>query len=304
MTSLLFRNQFCRLWKELLFSSGKYPQFNIPNLGGILVTSRPEIISLLGIPHYAVPAEGEDLEKLEGELKQAQEELAQEPANPERQVMHGRRLAYLWRYHESIAAYTEALTQHSDYAPLYRHRGHRHISIRRFGPAARDLATANRLQAGDFDILYHLGLAYWLQGKYDDARLAYEEYLPLCTDDDQRIPLTYWLTMTYLRLAMKQQADQLLATVGEPTVKEDSVYYFNILRLFRGDVTEADIFEFMKENDLAAGTIGYGLGLWHLFAGRQEQAMQCFDTVLAGKYWPAFGFIAAEVEKAQLEGLL
>lgn len=266
---------------------------------------RPEIISLLGIPYYAEPAEGEALEKLEKELLEAEAALAEAPDDPEAKVMLGRRLAYLWRYHESIASYTQSLADHPDFAPLYRHRGHRYISIRRFGAAARDLAHANRLHPNDFDILYHLGLARWLQGDYQGAKKAYEAYLPLCENDDQRVPLSYWLYSTLRRLDLDTEAAEILNSLGDDlNIKEDSVYYFNIMRLFRGELTEEDIYELMKENDLAAGTIGYGLGLWHLFANRKEDASLAFQSVLKGKYWPAFGFIAAEVEIARLDGLL
>ena len=266
---------------------------------------RPEIISLLGIPYFADPAEGEALEKLRKELTEAEETLSAAPDDPENKVMVGRRLAYLWRYHESIASYTRSLENHPDFAPLYRHRGHRYISIRRFGAASRDLAHADRLQPGDFDILYHLGLARWLQGDYEGARKAYEEYLPLCTNDDQRVPLSYWMYSTLRRLKLNDKAAKILDELGDDLdIKDDSVYYFNILRLFRGELTAEDIFELMKENDLAAGTIGYGLGLWHLFANRKEEAIRSFQSVLQGKYWPAFGFIASEVEIARLEGLL
>ncbi len=266
---------------------------------------RPEIISILGTPYYAEPALGDELATLQANLAEAQTALAQNPDDPENKVMLGRRLAYLWRYHESIAAYTQALQEHPDFAPLYRHRGHRYISIRRFGAAARDLSQANELNPGDFDILYHLGLARWLQGDFPGARAAYEEYLPLYTNDDQRIPLSYWLYMTLLRLNCTEEAQQFLDSVGsDPDIKEDSVYYFNTLRLFRGELKETDIHELMKENDLAAGTIGYGLGLWHLFHGRTDEAYSRFHAVLGGKYWPAFGFIASEVEIARLEGIL
>lgn len=269
----------------------------------ITVSERPEIISLLGIPHYAVPAEGEALAKLEQDLVEAEAALAAAPDDAGCLMMHGRRLAYLWRYHEAIAVYTGALTRYSEEAALYRHRGHRYISVRRFGPAVRDLARANELKPDDFDILYHLGLARWLQGNYAGARQAYEAYLPLCENEDQQIPLTYWLYMTLRRLGCDTEAADLLAGAGDPDVKDDSVFYLNNLRLFRGDRTEGEIRELMKESDLAAGTLGYGLGCWYLLAGRDKAAEKCFKEVLEGKYWPAFGFIAAEVETARLAGL-
>ena len=97
----------------------------------------------------------------------------------------GRRTAYLWRYEEAIEIYTRGLTAHPDDPRLWRHRGHRYISTRRFDLAVRDLEQAARLAAANpdriepdglpnsygiptgtmrFNIYYHLGLATSSEG--------------------------------------------------------------------------------------------------------------------------------------------
>ena len=43
-------------------------------------------------------------------------------------------------------------------------------------------------------------------------------------------------------------------------------------------------------------THGYGIGNWHLYNGRKEEAKAMFETIVATSFWPAFGFIAAEAE--------
>jgi tetratricopeptide (TPR) repeat protein len=263
----------------------------------------PEIISLLGIPHYARPATGEDLQRLERELDEAVAALEEDPQDVTRHIMHGRRLAYLWRYHKAIAVYSEALTSFGESASLYRHRGHRYISVRRFGPAVRDLRRAYALQPHDFDICYHLGLARWLLGDYAGAREAYQGFMPKCSDHEERVALSYWLYMSVRRLGMREEAARILEAAGSPDVDENK-HYLDLLRLFRGEVNEADIHELMSESPLAAGTLGFGLGCWHLFEGRPEEAAECFVEVVGGKYWPAFGFIAAETELARLQEML
>ena len=263
------------------------------------MSDRPEIVSLLGVPCYARPATGADLVKLEEELQAARNDAALNPAGLEARILLGRRLAYLWRYCEAIAIYTAALEDAGACAALYRHRGHRYISVRRFGPAAADLAQANRLQPGDFDIVYHLGLARWLLGDFTGARAAYESFLPICSDDEQRVAMTYWLHLTLARLGEGAGAAELAAGIGTVQVVEN-IHYYDLLRLFRGDKTEDDILTMSRENSLAAGTLGFGLGCWHLAAGRRLEAMAQFEVVVAGKYWPSFGFIAAETELARL----
>jgi tetratricopeptide (TPR) repeat protein len=184
-----------------------------------------------------------------------------------------------------------------------RHRGHRFISVRRYGPAARDLARADELRPRDFDICYHLGLARWLLGDYAGARRAYESCLPHCADDESRVALTYWLALAAWRLGDTAAVERLLADVGSPAVSENR-HYLDVLSLIRGERREADIRELARENALAAGTLGFGLGLWHYLSGRLEQAAQDYVEVVAGSYWPAFGFIAAETELARLQGML
>jgi hypothetical protein len=49
-------------------------------------------------------------------------------------------------------------------------------------------------------------------------------------------------------------------------------------------------------DDLQVATLGYGIANWILIQGDMDGAMAQFRRVVAGAYWPAFGFIAAEAE--------
>ena len=55
-----------------------------------------------------------------------------------------------------------------------------------------------------------------------------------------------------------------------------------------------------KATDLEIATVGYGLGNWHFYNGDRARAEEYFRRIVAGKYWPAFGFIASEAELARL----
>ncbi len=268
------------------------------------MSERPEMISLLGTAHYARPAKGEELARLQRDLTRAETVLAEDSDELEAHVMFGRRLSYLWRYHEAIAVYSDALDCFGDNASLYRHRGHRYLSIRRFGPAARDMARAFELDPEDFEICYHLGLARWLLGDWDGAREIYEDFLPKCEDPEQQVAMSYWLYMTLRRLDEQEEAEALLEKIGTPDGVTENVNYLDLLRLFRGDIDEAEILELAKEGPLPAGTLGFGLGCRYLFEGDLDRASECFVTVTRGPYWPAFGFIAGEVELARLRGML
>ncbi|MFO8060253.1 MAG: tetratricopeptide repeat protein [Bacillota bacterium] len=268
------------------------------------MSQRPEIISLLGTAHYDRPATGEELSRLERDLAEALTALGEEPDRVESHVMYGRRLAYLWRYCEAIAVFSDALDRFGDDASLYRHRGHRYISVRRFGPAVRDLGRAFELEPEDFDICYHLGLARWFLGDWAGAREVYRGFLPRCEDAEQQVAMGYWLYMTLRRLDQDAEAKAVLDELGTPEGVSESASYLDLLRLFRGDLIESDILKSARENPLAASTLGFGLGCRYLFEGCPDEASECFLTVTRGSHWPAFGFIGAEVELARLRGML
>ncbi|MBM3298243.1 MAG: hypothetical protein FJY83_11690, partial [Candidatus Aminicenantes bacterium] len=115
--------------------------FAAPSAGtdGQETSSKPEAVSLLGRPLYATPASGEELAKLEKELADARASRRARPNDPEALIALGRRLAALWRYNEAIEVYTNGIMRWSNNAMLFRHRGHRFISIREFEKAVLDL---------------------------------------------------------------------------------------------------------------------------------------------------------------------
>ena len=116
-------------------------------------------------------------------FEQARTEFEANPKDVEALIWYGRRTAYLGRYRQAIAIYTEGIKNFPQDAHLYRHRGHRYISIRNYEAAIADLEKAASLIQGTSDqiepdgmpnaqniplsslhsnVWYHLGLAYYL----------------------------------------------------------------------------------------------------------------------------------------------
>jgi len=261
----------------------------------------PEVVSLLGKKLYAAPAEGEELAKLQATLGEAIRTVEADPDNVEAIIGYGRALAGLWRYHEAIEVYSKGIMAHPDEAMLYRHRGHRYISIREFGKAATDLAKAAALNDKDFDIWYHLGLAHYLRGDFDKARAAYESCLKVTADDDSRIAISNWLYATLRRLGQKKDAAKILEGINEDMKVEENTSYHNLLLFFKGLKTEDEILNWAENSELDAATVGYGIGCWQLYGGQKEKARGFFEKIVTGRYWPAFGFIAAEAELARMK---
>jgi len=261
---------------------------------------KPEVISLLGQKLYATPAEGEELVKLQNELREAIKKVEADPENPEHLIMYGRRLAYLWRYHEAIDIYTRGIKIHPDQAMLYRHRGHRYISIRKFDLAVTDLTKASELNDHDFDIWYHLGLAHYLKGEFEKARWGYENCLKFAQDDDSKIAVSNWLYITLRRLGKKEEAAVVLDGITEGMEVVENQSYYDLLFFYKSVVSEADLEVKTSASDLDQATIGYGIGSWHLYNDNLGKAKVYFEEIMKGRYWPAFGFIAAEAELFRL----
>jgi hypothetical protein len=59
--------------------------------------------------------------------------------------------------------------------------------------------------------------------------------------------------------------------------------------------------EALKQGESAAShSVLYGIGNWHLYNGRREQAAETFRKIVSSNQWTSFGFIAAEVDLKKL----
>jgi len=261
---------------------------------------KPELISPLGKKLYAHPATGEELIKLKEDLKEAAKKLEANPEDPENIIMYGRRLAYLWRYSEAIEVYSKGISKYPDNAMLYRHRGHRFISVRQYDKAVADLTKASQLNDHDFDIWYHLGLAHYLRGEFEKAHWAYKECLAVSEDDDSKIAISNWLYITLRRLGKKAEAEKVLEGISKGMEVVENQSYYNLLYLYQGLKSEAEVEKEATASALDLATSGYGLGVWYLYNGKTEKAKAVFGKIVNTSYWPAFGYIAAEVELVRM----
>ncbi|MCP4249340.1 MAG: hypothetical protein GY778_20040 [bacterium] len=281
---------------------------------------RPELVSLLGSPLYALPP-GVDVKQVKL-FQEARTALAANPDDPERIVWVGRRLAYLRRVNEAIKIFSDGIRAHPRYAPLYRHRGHRYITLRQFDRAVTDLERAAELIEGRpdriepdglpnprnipltttaFNVWYHLGLARYLRGEFEAALTAYEEATEAGRRyDDNLVDTLYWRYLILRRLGRHDDARALLDPVSAEMEMIENDTYHRLLRLYKGLIKPAQVLQGEEGALLNDATAGYGLGMWHPVKGRPDRAADVFRKVVATDIWPAFGFIAAEVELSRL----
>jgi len=283
---------------------------------------QPEAISLLGKPLYPLNFPEERRRQLEAELAAALRAYEANPDDVERLIWLGRRTAYLTRYREAIAIYTRGLEKHPDHPKLLRHRGHRYISVREFDRAIADLRRAAELTRDSEDeiepdgqpnaynrprstlkgnIWYHLGLAYYLKGDFQNALQAFRECMTYATwNDDMLVATSDWLYMTYRRLGRVREAEQVLAPIRkEMEILENHSYHRRLL-MYQGLLSSEELLDLENGDDLEIATQGYGVGNWYLYHGQPEKARKIFERVVAGGYWPAFGYLAAEADLARM----
>ena len=82
---------------------------------------------------------------------------------------------------------------------------------------------------------------------------------------------------------------------------ENTAYHRRLL-MYKGLIRPKELLDLEDATDLDLATLGYGLANWYLYNGDRQRAIEVFERVTSGPYWPAFGFIAAEVELARLRG--
>jgi tetratricopeptide (TPR) repeat protein len=278
----------------------------------------PEATSLTGKPLFSVPPTGETRTRLEADLAKAQSEFDKNPSNADATIWLGRRLAYLGRFRDAIEVYTKGIATHPNEPRLYRHRGHRYITTRKFDLAVGDLTKASQLIAGKPDeiepdgapnakgiprstlqsnIWYHLGLAHYLNGQFDQALTAYREGMKVSrVNDDMLIATSDWLYMTLRRLKRDAEARAVLDPIKEQMDVIENMAYHARLLMYKGQRTPESVLNLNTADDVQIATQGYGVGNWYLVNGDRAKAKEIFDRVLAGRAWTAFGFIAAEAD--------
>ena len=240
-----------------------------------------------------------------------------------------RRIAYLGGYKESIHRYTLGIDKSEAkgiFNPwLYRHRGHRYITIRCFDDAITDLEKAAKLTKGKPDeiepdglpnakniptstlqsnILYHLGLAYYLKGDFKSALRAYREAAKVSKNNDMRVATAYWHYMTLRRLGKVSEATRVLEPfAGEIEVIENTDY-LKLIKLNRGEVKAEELLASISgdANTLGSASLGYGIGNYFLYNGDNAKARSIFQKIVDGNQWSNFGYIAAEAELARMGG--
>lgn len=269
-----------------------------------------QALSLFGEPLFSSTPSEAAVENYEA----AKAAYETHPTDPDVIVWYGRRAAYKGDYREAIRIFSEGIEKFPDDARMYRHRGHRYISIRELDRAIADLEHASALVEGAPDVVepdgmpnaknipigtlhsniwYHLGLAYYLTGDLDNALRVYRIATTNARNDDKIASTTHWLYMTLRLLGRDAEAEKALAPIHADMDILENFVYQQLCLFYKGELAE----DAMTSGDLATNdAMEYGIGNWYFYNGQRDKAREVFERLTDSESWSSFGHIAAEAD--------
>jgi tetratricopeptide (TPR) repeat protein len=276
-----------------------------------------EAISLLGDTLYA----GEPSEKI---IEKYNEKKVAYDANPndiENIIWLGRFTAYLGNYSEAIDIYTKGMEQHPNDPRLYRHRGHRYITVRKFNKAVEDLEKAVTLIEGrenqvepdgmpneqnipvstlHGNIYYHLGLAHYLNRDMPEALAAYKKCLETSSNPDNVVSATHWIYMINRRMGREDSAKNYVKNIKKDMNVIENTAYHQACLFYKGDLELNDLKGKEGEDAASNSALNYAMANWLYYTGEKGKAEALLRQMVASDDWASFGHIAAESDLAKL----
>lgn len=261
-------------------------------------------------------------EKMLTQYEEAKETYNANPDNVEAIIWYGRRTAYLGRYADAIGIYNEGIKKYPEEPRLYRHRGHRYISLRKFDEAISDLEKAAQLIQGTENeieqdgmpnaqnipvstlhgnIWYHLGLAYYLEHNYEKAYDAYVKCRESGILPDNIVSSTHWLYMIQRRLGNEALANEMLKPIEPEMDVIENQSYYELCKLYKGLLPIDSLLQ-TETGSPSNDAIAYGLANWHFYNGEKEKAEKIMTDLVESTSWSSFGYIAAESDLIEYFG--
>lgn len=261
---------------------------------------------------YSIPSPSESLLL---QMEEAKKNFESNPTDLESLIWYGRRTAYLGQYQNAIAIFTYGIEKFPNEPKLYRHRGHRYISIREYEKAISDLEKAaeliqnasNEIEPDGMpnalnipvstlhgNIYYHLGLAYYLVQDYEKAFEAYLKCRETGSNYDNIVSSTHWLYMIQRRMGNPEKAMEMLAPIHADSTVIENQSYADLCRLYKGWLPMDSLIQQDPGGNPSNDAVRYGVANWHLYHGDTIQAKSMLEALLNTKSFASFGYLAAE----------
>jgi tetratricopeptide (TPR) repeat protein len=287
---------------------------------GVLAANLPQVpagaqaMTLSGKPLYSTAPSQAVLDNLAA----AKKNYDAKPNDADNIIWYARRTAYTGDFRGAIEIFSEGIEKFPSDDRMYRHRGHRYISIRQFDRAIADLEQAAMLIEGKENetepdgapneqnipissrhgnIWYHLGLAYYLTQDWENAFRAYQNGFNAGRNDDNRVSTTHWLYMIKRRMGDEEGAAKVLDVITPGMNVIENFSYYHLCLFYKGEMTVGELMG-DGEDTPSGASAAYGLANWYYYTGQEEKAMEHLNALIGTNSWAAFGFIAAEADLA------
>ena len=306
------------------------PTLFLPSAAAVLVsailvaradTQPSGVTSLLGRPLAPMALELESKARMEAQLADARAAWERDRDDADALIWVGRRTAYLGRYREAIDLFSDGIARHPADARMYRHRGHRYLTVREIDKAIADFEQAVTLIAGQPDqvepdgmpnarntptgtlhsnVHYHLALGYYLEGDFGRAAHAWAKARDAVGNADNLVAASHWLYLSLRRAGRHADAAAVLLPITADLDVIENGEYHQLLLMYKGERTPEAILA-AAGDDAGGSAARYGISAWYLVNGRQDDAEALWASILEGPDWASFGFLAAEAEVANSE---
>jgi len=287
---------------------------------------QPVATSLSGAPLYPFLDSDDSKHTKDSLLQIAKVNYQKDSTNLDNIIWYGRRVAYLYDYEKAIDIFTIGMDTHPDAPELYRHRGHRYITTRKFTEAIADFQRASQLVQGraieiepdgipnklniplsnlQFNIYYHWGLVHFLKGEYGVAANLFRVCLKYSDNPDLHVATSDWFYMSLMKSGKTDAAREIIADISPNLEIIENDSYYKRLLFYKGLLPIDSVIQFDNKNldNVQIVTQGYGIANWYEFQGDHKKADQLKRKILDTGTWNAFAYIAAEADfhRSELE---
>jgi tetratricopeptide (TPR) repeat protein len=274
----------------------------------------PVTTSFLGKELYAPKVD----DKMLTELKQKETNYLSDEQNIDNLIWYGRFLAYAGKLNEAIDIYTKGIEIAPDDARLYRHRGHRFITLRKLDLAQADLEKAVELIKGKTNsiepdgkpnaenipistlhgnIYYHLGLVHFLKHDYWTALTDYQNCILSGANADNLVSASHWVYMSFKRLQNEYKAEACVEGIREDMIIHENQDYLNICLFYKGEISEEELIQ-RTGTDKPNDAVRFAIAHQYYVKGEINKAKAMYEEIVETGSWMNFGYIAAEKELA------
>lgn len=204
-------------------------------------------------------------------------------------------------YEEAIEILSTMIKKDPDDHLLYRHRGHRYLSISCFDEAVEDLKFSLKIEPSYWKNWYYLGMISFFKGDYEAALTNFDRAMEIEGPESSHCgAIINWefVTLSHLDQRNSEKANKIMSYIVPGKCNEKSAYV-NMILMNKGLKNFDEVARLMEESDdIDYPTYGYGLAAYCYYTGDKDKSKKILNYLIDNaKGWYTLGYKACEAEK-------